>query len=125
MTNRLALLLALALVIAGARAGETRNAAPPPPAAPAGHVPAGTAEPPVATIPIEQLEQELEPEVVITTKGETRFEEYRLGGRAYMIKVTPARGLPYFLVDEEGRGEFVRHDGQARPRPPMWIIKRF
>jgi hypothetical protein len=66
-----------------------------------------------------------EPEVTITTKGETLHEEYRLGGRLYMIKVIPANGRPYYLIDNEGRGEFVRSDFQSSVAPPMWVIKRF
>jgi hypothetical protein len=66
-----------------------------------------------------------EPEVVITTKGEERHEEYRIGGRLYMIKVTPRNGRPYYLVDREGRGDFSRSDLEPAESPPMWVIKRF
>jgi len=66
-----------------------------------------------------------EPEVVITTKGEDRHEEYRIGGRLYMIKVIPKKGAPYYLVDREGRGEFVKSDLLPDINPPMWVIKRF
>jgi hypothetical protein len=66
-----------------------------------------------------------EPEVTITTTGDTRREEYRLGGRLYMIKVIPANGRPYYLIDNEGNGEFLRDDFQPSVSPPMWIIKRF
>jgi hypothetical protein len=66
-----------------------------------------------------------EPEVVITTRGEDRHEEYRLGGRVYMVKVTPKFGKPYYLIDNEGRGEFQRSDLQPAVSPPMWIIKKF
>ena len=66
-----------------------------------------------------------EPEVVITTRGEDRHEEYRLGGRVYMVKVTPKVGKPYYLIDNEGRGEFMRSDLQPSVSPPMWILKEF
>ena len=66
-----------------------------------------------------------EPEVTITTKAETLHEEYRLGGRLYMIKVIPKNGRPYYLIDNEGRGDFVRSDFQPSISPPMWVIKRF
>jgi len=66
-----------------------------------------------------------EPEVTITTKGADRHEEYRMGGRLYMVKVIPKKGRPYYLVDKEGRGEFVQDDLQSDIKPPMWIIKRF
>jgi hypothetical protein len=66
-----------------------------------------------------------EPEVVITPRGEDRHEEYRIGGRLYMIKVIPKHGAPYYLIDNEGRGEFVRSDFLPSVSPPMWVIKRF
>lgn len=66
-----------------------------------------------------------EPEIVITTKGRDRYEEYRIGGRVYMIKVTPKIGKPYYLIDNTGRGEFVRSDFAPKVSPPMWVIKRF
>jgi len=66
-----------------------------------------------------------EPEVTITTKGKDRHEEYRIAGRLYMIKVIPAKGRPYYLIDKEGRGEFVKDDLQTGISPPMWVIKRF
>lgn len=66
-----------------------------------------------------------EPEVTITTKGTDRHEEYRIAGHLYMIKVIPKNGRPYYLVDKEGRGEFVKDDLQSGVSPPMWVIKRF
>jgi len=66
-----------------------------------------------------------EPEIVITTRGEDRYEEYRVAGRLYMIKVIPKTGKPYYLIDEEGRGDFSRSDAVPRISPPMWVIKRF
>lgn len=66
-----------------------------------------------------------EPEVTITTKGEDRHEQYRIAGRLYMIKVIPKKGRPYYLIDKEGRGEFVRDEFQSTVSPPMWVIKRF
>ncbi len=66
-----------------------------------------------------------EPEVVITTRGEDRHEEYRIAGRVYMIKVIPKNGPPYYLVDHDGRGEFTRSNLDPGISPPMWVIKSF
>ena len=33
-----------------------------------------------------------------------------MNGRLYMVKVTPAHGVPYYLIDNVGRGDFVRYD---------------
>jgi len=79
-----------------------------------------------ATVPPATNDEAIpEPEIVITTKGEDRHEEYRIGGRLYMIKVIPKRGAPYYLIDQEGQGQFVRSDLLPDIRPPMWVIKRF
>jgi len=72
------------------------------------------------------VDPELEPQVTIKQKGEDKIEEYRVGGRLYMIKVTPSHGTPYYLVDERGDGVFNRHD-ILNPSfvVPMWMIKEF
>jgi len=67
-----------------------------------------------------------EPEVTITRKTEQTIEEYRVGGRLYMIKVTPEIGPPYYLVDDQGDGKFSRQESlDSGLRPPRWIIKKF
>jgi len=40
------------------------------------------------------------------------------------MKVTPANGPAYYLVDEEGKGTWARRE-QIGPniQPPMWLIK--
>jgi hypothetical protein len=67
-----------------------------------------------------------EPEITIRSKGRERIEEYRLNGKLYMIRITPSKGRPYFLVDQSGRGQFVRHDGPVAPTAvPQWVIRTF
>lgn len=66
-----------------------------------------------------------EPEVTITPKGEDQHAEYRIGGRLYMIKVTPKRGRPYYLIDRQGRGDFERSDLAPSVTPPAWVLKEF
>lgn len=69
---------------------------------------------------------DLEPEVTITTKEGAKVEEYRIRGKLYAMKVTPAKGPPYYLIDERGDGEFIRHDNlDSGLRVPNWVIFRF
>jgi len=76
--------------------------------------------------PPPQSDQSLEPEVTIIKRGEETIEEYRIHGRLYMVKVTPAAtGIPYYLVDQNGTGEFVRDDTANPVRVPMWTIFQF
>lgn len=57
-------------------------------------------------------EEELQPEVTIRRRGKNVLEEYRIGGRLYMIKVIPPVGPPYYLVDTDGDGNMdVKRSG--------------
>lgn len=67
-----------------------------------------------------------EPQVTITKENEQTIEEYRVGGKLFMIKVTPKHGTPYYLVDDTGDGKFSRRDGlDSGVRPPRWILHKF
>lgn len=67
-----------------------------------------------------------EPEVTITKQTEQTVEEYRAGGKLYMIKIIPKVGKPYYLVDDRGDGKFSRQESlDSGVRPPRWIIHRF
>lgn len=73
-----------------------------------------------------ELDPALEPQVTILKRGTDTVEEFRIGGRLYMIKVTPARGAPYYMIDEKGDGRFSRQEGlDSGLRPPMWVIHQF
>jgi hypothetical protein len=67
-----------------------------------------------------------EPQVTITKRTDQTVEEYRVGGRLYMIKITPKVGPPYYLVDDRGDGKFARQESlDSGFRPPRWVIHRF
>ncbi len=67
-----------------------------------------------------------EPAVTIVKQAEQTVEEYRMGGRLYMIKVIPKNGIAYYLVDDRGDGKFARQESlDSGFRPPQWIIHRF
>lgn len=71
-----------------------------------------------------ELDPAAEPQVTIRKRGEDTVEEYRIAGKLYMMKVTPAGGGPsYYLIDERGDGKFARQEGPGTGvRPPMWVI---
>ena len=72
---------------------------------------------------MEAFDAALEPQVTIVKQEKETREEFRIKGKLYMVKVTPAIGKPYYLVDRQGDGNFVEADGMPHPvRPPMWII---
>ena len=73
-----------------------------------------------------QQDADLEPQVTITQHTEQTVEEYRVGGRLYMIKIIPKVGKPYYLVDDQGDGKFSRQESlDSGVRPPRWVIRRF
>ena len=68
-----------------------------------------------------------ETDVVITTsRRDSSVEEYRVNGRLYMIKITPAKGFPYYLIDTDGDGDMDsrRNDLQWFP-VNQWILFRW
>lgn len=104
------LLLVLTLMAAPALAddgAQLPDLAPPPPP---GSVPDG-----------------LEPEVTIRSEGGGEIEEYRINGQLYMVKVTPAKGPAYYLMDTDGDGELESRRGELDPRllVPHWVIFRW
>lgn len=68
-----------------------------------------------------------EPKVTIVRQKEQMIEEYRLNGQLYMIKVTPKRGKPYYLVDADGDGnlESRRNDLVPSSLVPTWVLFRW
>lgn len=68
----------------------------------------------------------VEPEVTITHHGEDRYEEYRVHGHLYMIKVTPRVGRPYYLVARDKDGNFERRDDLGKDYTvPQWVLLRW
>ena len=113
----LAVLLFLPCAVACAADGSSNAGEVQPP------VPAAKFPPPHP--PAESTDRLPAPEVTITTRGTTRYEEYRVGGVLYMIEVIPAKGPPYYLIDRSGTGHFTRSNIAPQLSPPMWLIKRF
>ena len=72
---------------------------------------------------MEAFDENLEPQVtIVKSETETR-EEFRLKGKLYMVKVTPAVGKPYYLVDRQGDGNFIEANIPGPvTKPPMWVI---
>lgn len=119
----LALLLAAPVLAADkpepAKPKAGKAAVPPPPPIPAANSYKEKPQPPA------DQPADLEPVVTITTRGGNLVEEYRMNGKLYMVKVTPGKGKPYYLIDPEGKGEFRRSDLQPSISVPTWVIKRF
>lgn len=101
------LLFCLALPVLGADQPKNLQPIPDPPPPPKGY----------------ELDPALEPQVTILKRGTDTVEEYRVGGKLFMLKVTPADGRPYYLIDEKGDGKMTRTETfDFGLRPPMWVI---
>ena len=67
-----------------------------------------------------------EPRVNIPLQREDKVEEVRENGRVVMMKVTPPNGIPYYLMDTTGNGNWMRRDSlDSGVRVPMWTIRTF
>src|SRR5262245_55398329 len=67
-----------------------------------------------------------EPRVRIEPQQGDRVEESREGGRVTMLKVTPPNGVPYYLIDSTGNGNWMRRDSlDDGVRVPIWTIRTF
>lgn len=100
--------------------------AAPPPLPPAG-APGLQPVPEAPPAPPDQAgNAEPQPEITTVRRGQDTVEEYRMGGKLYMMKVTPPGGVPYYLIDHRGDGVFSRQQSlDSGLRPPMWVIFRF
>lgn len=65
-----------------------------------------------------------EPEVTIIQRKDAKYEEYRMNGRLYMVKVVPIVGPPYFFIDRDGDGlmETRMNDRATQIQVPQWVI---
>ena len=65
--------------------------------------PAEIPAPPELPAPI-QSGEEMQPDITIVKKGGETIQEYRRNGKLYMVKITPAAGPSYFMLDKDGDG---------------------
>ena len=79
--------------------------------------------PPPEMVPFDAA---LEPQVTIKKRESDTVEEYRVAGKLYMIKITPTHGVPYYLMDNHGDGNFSRMDTlDTKTSVPRWVIGTF
>lgn len=67
--------------------------------------------------------EELQPEISIIRRGDDIIQEYRLNGQLYMVKITPNKGQPYYLMDTDGDGSLeTRRNELDNPEVIQWRI---
>lgn len=90
-----------------------------------GEAPDPAAPPP---IPPKAAGETIEPAVNIRREEGKTIEEYSLDGRVYMVKITPAKGVPYYYLDTDGDGTLELQpgeDGLNPVRPAYWKVKEW
>ncbi len=74
-------------------------------------------------MPAESSEDKPKADIRVVKKGDVTMTEYRMNGHLYQIKVTPAVGPSYFLIDPNGKGNFVRQSGPSENIAiPSWVL---
>ena len=73
------------------------------------------------------IDDGLEPEINIQQFDNREVQEYSVNDHVYMIKITPAVGSPYYLVDPDGTGEmeYKRDTVGLQVNPPQWTLFRW
>lgn len=67
------------------------------------------------------------PAIIIDRAGEDPVKEFRINGQLYMVKVTPRKGPPYYLVDSDGDGNLETRWNDLAPNLliPAWVLKKW
>lgn len=103
-------LIALTALTLFCSTSQAQQEAPPPPPMPQGAIDA-------------QANEDLQPEVTITKRGGDTIQEYSINGQVYMVKITPSKGLPYYLIDSDGDGSLeTRRNELDDPEVVQWRI---
>lgn len=73
---------------------------------------------------VQPSDELLEPQVTIIRGEHAVFEEYRRSGQLYQVKVIPAWGPPYYLIDSDGDGRLETRRDELAPGLliPHWIL---
>jgi hypothetical protein len=65
----------------------------------------------------------------VTIKGDENevISEFRINGLLYMIRITPKKGKPYYLVDADGDGNLETRWNDLTPDLliPSWVLLRW
>ncbi|TWI13300.1 DUF2782 domain-containing protein [Aerolutibacter ruishenii] len=66
----------------------------------------------------------LEGATVTTRSGENGdvIEEHRVAGQLKVVKITPLRGAPYYLIDRDGDGHLDSSKGEGPVSPVYWKL---
>ena len=105
--SRLFYFILLLALLAPVHAEEERTALPPP-------------------LPEEPSDQMPEPEVKIIHREDRIVEEVSVNGQLRYVKITPKKGVPYYIVDTDGDGVLDQQfNSLDNPNINQWILLRW
>lgn len=80
--------------------------------------------PPEPEHPRAQADETGEPEVRIIRRKDATIEEYRVNGELRAVKVIPAQGPEYYLIDTDGDGQLDTRSSELSDDilVPGWVI---
>jgi len=78
----------------------------------------------VAGLDLSLRDSDIEPSVTLREHENRTVQEYRVNNQLYMVKITPAVGAPYYLVDEDGSGDMAWNRGSIgiEQKVPQWAL---
>lgn len=68
-----------------------------------------------------QQDNTVEPDITVRQEEDRTVREYRVNGQLYAIEIQPRVGPSYFLIDDDGDGDFRRSDNE-RIAIPSWVL---
>ena len=71
--------------------------------------------------PAAAQEESMAPDITVREEEDRTVREYRVNGQLYAIEIQPAVGPSYYLVDENGDGDFRRSEN-ANIAIPSWVL---
>ena len=82
---------------------------------------------PLPEPPLPAASGPFDPGVRIPVQDKATVEAvHRVAGRVVAVRVTPPGGRPYFLVDPDGSGNWMRRDSlDTALGVPLWLIHEF
>lgn len=111
MNNRIFKAISVSVAVLAGTA-QAQTTAPPPP-------PIREPLPPKVIDPDAQIQ----PQVRIRREDGRTVEEYVSNGRVYMVRIKPAAGPAYYMLDLEGDGVMdLKHDRFEPVRPVYWKL---
>jgi hypothetical protein len=81
-------------------------------------------QPSLSELDLRVTEADIAPQVRVRDYENRTVEEFSVNNNVYMVRITPAAGAPYYLVDTDGSGDMEWNRGQPDRdiQVPQWAL---